>query len=772
MRASFFRLPTALTNSATGTAWLVFVALSAAACGKSGDGGTQPIVTPPGFAVSLSSSSLNVNAGGTASLIATIARTGSFAGTVNVAAEGLPAGVTAAFSPAAITSSVTSTTFSVTAASTTVPGTYTFTIRGTASGITDQTASASITVLAQPAFALSLSSQSLTVQAGSTGRTIAQIARTNFSEAIVMSVEGAPTGVTTQVVTPSLANDTTSLALTVANTVAPGTYALVVRARSSLADRTSPLTLIVTPPPDFTLTSSAATLSVQQGQSTAPATLTIARSGGFTGAVDLTTTGLPSGVTATFANSSVAGASTTLTLTATSTATVGNTNVVVHANAPGLIERTVTIALTVTLAPGGFTLTLTPATLSVPQAASATITVSIVRTAPFSGAVALSLTGAGTGVTATLNSTTIAAGATSATITVAAAILAPTVLSSFAVHATASGVTNQDAPLAVTVAASQASMVSQHVLVQQGLGMALSFSVLQAQLQVIGQSVVHGVGSARACSTMPGSGSVQSLPIGVDNSTRTGFYWDQACTKPYILSDITSFAEDVNHQVDVAATAQYFSLTGAPLGTLRMLETAQVTASTNQFISGLGTFTPATGAPPVNMGISCAVQTAGQTIVPCSGGVVQNFASLGIAVGSVTPLTLHLTALDAPMTFDGNSAVLMTGANNTLTLTAPTHSTLAISGGTVWGTSSQQGGTGTFSLFPALPAGWSITDSQHDMRFAIDFVNDGTGNSTGTVKQISTGSVLATVVVNGSGTGTATWSDGSAAAITGWALAN
>jgi pseudomonalisin len=111
-----------------------------------------------------------------------------------------------------------------------------------------------------------------------------------------------------------------------------------------------------TPTPDFTLGASPTAVSVQQGAA-GTSTLTTAVSGGFSNAIALSASGLPTGVTATFSPTSLAapGSGTaTLTLTASASATTGTATVTVTATGGG-VTHTATVSLTVTAASGGNT---------------------------------------------------------------------------------------------------------------------------------------------------------------------------------------------------------------------------------------------------------------------------------------------------------------------------------------------------------------------------------------------------------------------------------
>jgi len=104
------------------------------------------------------------------------------------------------------------------------------------------------------------------------------------------------------------------------------------------------------PPPNFSLSVAPASLSIDRGTSQT-ATLTIARTGGFTAPVGLIATGLPAGVTAAFGPVSAAGTS-TVTFTASSSATLGSASATLTGSGGGL-TRTAAISLIVSTAGGG-----------------------------------------------------------------------------------------------------------------------------------------------------------------------------------------------------------------------------------------------------------------------------------------------------------------------------------------------------------------------------------------------------------------------------------
>lgn len=176
------------------------------------------------------------------------------------------------------------------------------------------------------------------------------------------------------------------------------------------------------PPPtgvqgDFSFSISPSTISLEQGEDQV-VTATLTRTGGFSGRVTATAQGIPAGVTITPLVIDSVSSSATATVTAGATAAPGAYTVVISAVATGVSAKVDTVDLTITAAPvPAFTTTVTPDSLSIEQGDSASVTVSVVRSGGFAGAISGTVSGLPSGVTASALS--IAAGATSGTLTVA-----------------------------------------------------------------------------------------------------------------------------------------------------------------------------------------------------------------------------------------------------------------------------------------------------------------------------------------------------------------
>jgi hypothetical protein len=129
----------------------------------------------------------------------------------------------------------------------------------------------------------------------------------------------------------------------------------------------------------------------------------------YSGAVSLSVSGLPTGVTAAWSSSAVTlsaeSGSSTLTLTAGSTAKAGTSTITVAASGDG-VTATKQITLTVTQA-AGLQLTLSASSLAMTHTASASVTVSMTELGGLSIPTTLTLSGLPAGVTPSLGNVSV-----------------------------------------------------------------------------------------------------------------------------------------------------------------------------------------------------------------------------------------------------------------------------------------------------------------------------------------------------------------------------
>ncbi len=234
-------------------------------------------------------------------------------------------------------------------------------------------------------FTLSSSPSSVTVVQGNSGAaTITVTPQNGFGGAVSLSVSGAPNGVTASF-NPSSTGDTSSLTLTASATAMIGTSTITITGTGGGLTRQTTVSLTVNPQGNFTL-SAPASLVIFQGS---PGTMTVSINSlnGFNGMVSLSASGLPGGVTASFNPGSTTGSS-TLTFTSSSTATVGTFTVNITGTCANLSNAT-PVSLIVRAGPS-FTLSASPASLSIGRGAKGTTTVRITPSNGFAGRVTLS----------------------------------------------------------------------------------------------------------------------------------------------------------------------------------------------------------------------------------------------------------------------------------------------------------------------------------------------------------------------------------------------
>ncbi len=211
------------------------------------------------------------------------------------------------------------------------------------------------------------------------------------------------------------------------------------------------------PPPipqGFTVALSASTLSVEQGANSS-VTATIGRTGNFTGTVNLTIEGAPTGLTASFSTSAITSTTTSTTLTVAAAASLapGTYSLTIRGQASGLSDQTGTVSVTVTAKPA-ITMTLAPTALSVAAGGSGNYTATIART-NFAAAVVVAVSGAPSGVTTAVTS---AGDVFTVAITVGASVTPGTY--TLTTTASGTGVTPVTGEVALTVTAAAAPSIS------------------------------------------------------------------------------------------------------------------------------------------------------------------------------------------------------------------------------------------------------------------------------------------------------------------------
>jgi Phosphoesterase family/Bacterial Ig domain len=205
-----------------------------------------------------------------------------------------------------------------------------------------------------PDFSLAASPAALSVTQGNSGATtISTGVGGGFSSTISLSVSGLPAGVTTSFSPASIAapgSGSSTLTFSSSSTATTGTSNVTVTASGGGTSHTTTVALTVNAAtaPDFTVVASPPGLTVTHG-STGSTTISTSVSNGFSSAVSLSASGLPTGVTASFSPSPIAApgsGSSTLTFTVSNTAITGTSNVTVTASGSG-VTHTTNVSLTI-----------------------------------------------------------------------------------------------------------------------------------------------------------------------------------------------------------------------------------------------------------------------------------------------------------------------------------------------------------------------------------------------------------------------------------------
>ena len=144
--------------------------------------------------------------------------------------------------------------------------------------------------------------------------------------------------------------------------------------------------------PDFSLSGSPPSQSVVQGQGTTY-TVTLTPLSGFSGTVNLTASGLPSGAAASYNPPSVSGSGNSTMSVTTSTSTPAGTYTLTIIGTSGSLSRSTTVSLTVNaVAQPNFSLSASPSSVTVTQGTNGTSAITVTPQNGFNGTVTFGVT--------------------------------------------------------------------------------------------------------------------------------------------------------------------------------------------------------------------------------------------------------------------------------------------------------------------------------------------------------------------------------------------
>jgi hypothetical protein len=349
-------------------------------------------VNPANFTLSYLPSPLILNQGSSATALVTVYDENGFTGSVNLAAPSLPSGVTASFSPNPTSGT---SVLTLTASSTAATGNYNVSITGTSGA---QTVSTTILLTVYPPadFGIQLNYTSGQTIEGSFGSFSVSLDYFNgFNSAIALSASGLPAGdsisFSPATIIPAPGYGTSTATVVVGANTAPGVYPITITGIGGGITHYVTYTLTI-PTPDFSFFGPSGPQYVFQGGNTSFFIQSVS-SNGFNSPISFSLSGQPAGVSFTPLSFPAPGSGEgNINLSIASTTVAGTYPITVIASGGG-VTHYVTTSLTVSVPPD-FSLSASPAALTVYQGTSTTSTITSAVTGGFNAAISLNTSGA------------------------------------------------------------------------------------------------------------------------------------------------------------------------------------------------------------------------------------------------------------------------------------------------------------------------------------------------------------------------------------------
>lgn len=221
------------------------------------------------------------------------------------------------------------------------------------------------------------------------------------------------------------------------NIAPPGYYMLFLLNSSGVPSVASFVQVTAAPlSPDFAVAATPSSQSVPPGKN-ASYSVSVTASGGFTGNVTFSVTGLPTGATASFSPSSVTGSGSSTLSVSTLASTPGGSYPLTITATSGSLTHSVQVTLVV----ADFSISASPSSQTVNRGAKTTYTVTVTALGPFSSTVNFSVTGVPARTSASFNPTSVA-GSGSSTLTIGTKPKSPTGTFTLTITGTGGGSTH------------------------------------------------------------------------------------------------------------------------------------------------------------------------------------------------------------------------------------------------------------------------------------------------------------------------------------------
>ena len=368
------------------------------------------------YSVTASAALQSIVQGTSASYALSVSPLNGYTGTVNLSAVGLPSGATPTFTNTSVPGTGGSSTLSISIDGTVSPGTYNFTVQGNDGSSTSLTPLILVvTSSAGPDFSILATPSSQTVTQGSgTSYGITVTASGGFSGAVGFSVAGLPSGASASFSPNSVTGSGSStMSVTTSSSTPQGTYTLTITGTSGNLTHSVTVSLQVNAATSgtFSLGASASTITVAINSSTSDI-ITVSPSGGFTGSVSLSLSGLPPRTSSSFSinPASITGtssATSTLTISANRKATAGTYNLTLTATSGSLTQSIPLTLIVGSTSSPDFSVSASPSSQTIAPGSNTSYAVSVTASGGFTGTVGFSVGGLPSGASGSFSPTSV-----------------------------------------------------------------------------------------------------------------------------------------------------------------------------------------------------------------------------------------------------------------------------------------------------------------------------------------------------------------------------